>query len=493
MRSWSRRSQPPRSSRAPGAKLRLCNWMPWSAARSSVRWRDITAIYLRPPRLWESAGQPCIAGCPSMDSRVSDVGRSTRAIAVRAVIIGGLGFLAVRLFATTHLYATAVFVVGLALIVAVDMGSVISKVARAAERDLERLAIEGSDVPLPSAVRERLGFTADRAAAVLNAARAERLRQLDFHLSLLDTVTAALFVVAPDGKVTLVNRAARQLATTAVAEFAAIPCFGPAVARRLLALGPGAREVLTLADGQRMLASAVRFTAPGHEQHRLISLQRITGELDVVELRAWQDMANVLAHEMMNSLTPIASLSESLEQLLRPNEEASGAVEVIKRRSRGLMDFVERYRAIAELPAPRPQLVRMARFLSDIDRLLAPTFVEKRIVCRASVEPDDTAVNADPQLLEQAVINLLRNAADAVRDSQPAHIEVSCRSQAGLVSIEIADNGCGVPEANRDQVFVPFFTTKAGGSGIGLNLARQIALAHGGQLAFRANEPCGSV
>lgn len=426
-----------------------------------------------------------------MDSRVTDSSRFTRAIAVRAVIVGGLAYLAAQLFATTHLYATAVFVVGMAALVAVDMGNVISRAARAAERDLERLAIEGSDMPVPPAMGPRLGFTADRVAAVLNAARTERLQQLDFLSTLLDTVSAALFVVAPDGKVTLVNRAARSLAATAAADFESIASFGPAVARRLLVLAPGAREVLTLADGQRMLAAAARFAAPGHDLHRLISLQRITGELDVVELKAWQDMANVLAHEMMNSLTPIASLSESLEQLLRANEEASGAVEVIKRRSRGLMDFVERYRAIADLPAPRPQPVHLRRFLADIDRLLAPTFLERQIECR--LEPGDTSVSADPQLLEQAVINLLRNAADAVRDSQPARIDVRCRAHSGLVSIEIADNGCGVSDANRDQVFVPFFTTKAGGSGIGLNLARQVALAHGGQLAFRVNEPRGSV
>jgi signal transduction histidine kinase len=157
------------------------------------------------------------------------------------------------------------------------------------------------------------------------------------------------------------------------------------------------------------------------------------------------------------------------------------------------MDFVERYRAIAELPAPRPQPVSMARFLSDIERLLAATFLEKGIVYHACVEPDDTTVTADPQLLEQAVINLLRNAADAISDVRPARIDVSCSMSEDIICLEIADNGCGVPEANRDQVFVPFFTTKAGGSGIGLNLARQIALAHGGQLAFRPNEPRGSV
>jgi two-component system, NtrC family, nitrogen regulation sensor histidine kinase NtrY len=428
-----------------------------------------------------------------MDFRLSDAGRLSRGIFLRAVLVAGLAYLAIHLFAATRLYATGVFLAGLAVLVGFDMGGVIAKAARSAERDLERLAIEGSDMPLPPAVRVRLEFSKDRAGALLNAARAERLRQLDFLQSLLDTVSAALFVVAPDDKVSLVNRAALNLAAAAVSDFAAIPCFGAQAARRLLALPPGAREVLTLADGQRMLASALRFTGPGHGLHRLISLQRISGELDAVELKAWQDMAHVLAHEMMNSLTPIASLSESLEQLLRPNEEAAGAVEVIKRRSRGLMDFVARYRAIVELPAPRPQAVHMGKFLGGIGRLLASTFHEKGIECRASVEPDDITVSADPQLLEQAVINLLRNATDAVRDSQPARIDVACRAHEGLVSVEIADNGCGVPQSNRNQVFVPFFTTKAGGSGIGLNLARQIALAHGGQLEFRGNEPQGTV
>src|SRR5689334_8939210 len=109
--------------------------MRWSAARSSGRSRDIMATFRRPRRLWGSAVRPCIAGCRSMDSRISDAGRSTRAIAIRAIIVGALACLAVQLFASTHLYATAVFLAGLAVLIAADMRSVISKVARAAERD----------------------------------------------------------------------------------------------------------------------------------------------------------------------------------------------------------------------------------------------------------------------------------------------------------------------------------------------------------------------
>ncbi len=293
--------------------------------------------------------------------------------------------------------------------------------------------------------------------------------------------------------------------------------------KRLLALAPGAREILTLPDGQRMLASVSRFATPDRAVRRLISVQRIAGELDAVELQAFQDMAKVLAHEMMNSLTPIASLSESLEGLLKNartgsvpaagssdsaervgsgdltrttdpiGSDIADAVEVIKRRSRGLIDFVERYRAVAELPAPRVSTVRLGELFGDIEKLLSSTYLSRRIDCRTSIEPQDATLSADPRLLEQAVINLLRNATDAVSGVEGARIDVSCRADESATTIEIADNGWGIPQAQRGQVFVPFFTTKPGGSGVGLNLARQIALAHGGKLAFRAHEPRGSV
>ncbi len=439
-----------------------------------------------------------------MDSRISRGGSSAFAIALRAACIGGLAFLAIRLFYSTHLYATAILLLGVAILVATDMGNVIARIARASERDFERLAGEGGDLPLPpAAFASHSARPVDRVAAILNAARSERQQQLELLQTLLDTVAAALFIVGPGREFVLVNRAARSLATESVLRFDDIPSLGPLVSQRLLALVPGGREIVTLPDGQRMLVSVSRFAGPDRAPRRLISIQRIAGELDAVELQAWQDMAKVLSHEMMNSLTPIASLSESLEGLLK-NVRAAGAaepigsdvadaVEVIKRRSRGLIDFVERYRAVAELPSPRLQRVRLDELFGDIEKLLAPTYSARRVVCRSSVEPQAATLSADPQLLEQAVINLLRNASDAVSGVDDARIDISCRVAEGTATIEISDNGCGIPEGHRDQVFVPFFTTKPGGSGVGLNLARQIALAHGGGLALRANEPRGCV
>ncbi|HEY1282882.1 MAG TPA: ATP-binding protein [Steroidobacteraceae bacterium] len=435
-----------------------------------------------------------------MDYKVGRPRRFLLAVALRAVLVGAFAFIVLQLITYTQLYATALFIAALAALVVGDLAQLIGRAERAAELDFERLAVEGSDV----AVR-RQAPSADsvapfeRAASILNAARAERQQHLDYLQTLLDTVASALIVLAPDGRATLANRAARLLAGASVNRLEEIPVIGVAGAQRLLALAPGARQIVALADGRQMFVSVSQFVTPGHEPQRLMSLQRIAGELDAVELKAWQSMVDVLAHEMMNSLTPISSLSESLESLLRTgapvsaSDEVAGALEAIKRRSLGLMDFVARYRRVAELPAPKMQAVPMTAFLSGIERLIAPALRERGIAFSSRVEPGELTLRADPRLLEQAVINLLRNAADAVAGLEQPRIEVSCERQAGGGVLKISDNGCGVPEDRRDQIFVPFFTTKPGGSGIGLNLARQVALGHGGQLDVRANSPRGSV
>jgi len=432
-----------------------------------------------------------------VDYKLGRPRRFVIAVALRAALVGAFAFIVLQLLSRTQLYATAFFIATLAALVVADLTALIGRAERAAELDFERLAVEGSDV----AVRQPMpaGEPFERAASILNTARAVRQQQLEYLQTLLDTVASALIVIAPDGRATLVNRAARTLAGASVNRLDEIAAIGPLGAQKLLALAPGTRQIVTLADGRQMFVSVSQFATPGREPQRLLSLQRIAGELDAVELKAWQSMVDVLAHEMMNSLTPISSLSESLETLLRTGapvnapDEVAGALEAIKRRSLGLMDFVERYRTVAELPAPKMQTVPMKAFLSGIQRLLAAAFRERGIAFSSRIVPDDLTLRADPQLLEQAVINLLRNAADAVSGIEQPHIEVSCERQASGAVLTISDNGCGVPENRRDQIFVPFFTTKPGGSGIGLNLARHVALGHGGQLDVRANSPRGSV
>jgi nitrogen fixation/metabolism regulation signal transduction histidine kinase len=417
-------------------------------------------------------------------------------VAARAVLIGALAFLATYLVAATNLYATAAVVGGVVALIAADLARTITRADHSLERFLDGLAAGAFEVP----ARTLLGFaglarSTQRTAESIGRARAADRREMEYAHTLLDTVAAALIVVEPDGQVTLANRAARALAGRPTKRLEDIPALG-AVAEIVRDLAPGARQIVRLADGRDMLASVAQFSTPDGHRRRLIALQRVTGELDAVESKAWQDISRVLAHEMMNSLTPISSLSESLEVLLRqsdPQGEAADAVEAIKRRSLGLMNFIERYRLVAELPKPSPRSIKAHTFVAGIDQLLSATLKEKSITFRSVIAPEDLLINADPELLEQAVINLLRNAVDAVARAASPTIEVSCRSEGGQTVITVSDNGRGLSQDQMSQIFIPFFTTKPGGSGIGLSLARQIALAHGGQIEVHENRPKGTV
>jgi nitrogen fixation/metabolism regulation signal transduction histidine kinase len=291
------------------------------------------------------------------------------------------------------------------------------------------------------------------------------------------------------------NRAARTLARETPATLAEIPALGPSAAH-LAAMRAGAREIVPLADESQAFVSCAAYSTPGKPVRRLLTLQRIAGELDAVEARAWGDMARVLAHEMMNSLTPIASLSESLEQLLQTRageEELVAALEVIKRRSHGLMNFVERYRAVAELPTAAPRPVAVKPFLDGIERLMSTTFRERHISFASRIAPQGVIAHADAELLEQAVINLLRNAVEAVDETISPAIEIRCTESDSEIAFEVHDNGRGLPDDDTGKVLTPFFSTKAGGGGIGLSVARHVALAHGGQLKVRRGERSGAV
>jgi two-component system nitrogen regulation sensor histidine kinase NtrY len=427
-------------------------------------------------------------------------------LAVRAAVIGLLAVAVFELVFQWRLYATALVVAGVAAVVGVDLARRVGAADRMLEVFLGGIAAGAAERPAATVA----GFPAlseamRRAADSINADRLAQQRRIDALEALLDTVTAALIVVSPRGTIALANRAARAFAGEAVDRLEDMAVLGPEAAAQMAGLEPGGRAIVRLADGRRMLAFASQFFALGGERRRLISLQSLSGELDVVEQQAWRDLVRILAHEMMNSLTPISSLAESLSGLLRPGaakgaadaqvraREAAEAVEVIARRSTGLMSFVERYRRMADLPTPQPTPIALAAFISDIDRLMAPTLKERGVAYASRVEPPGLTVTADADLLEQALINLIKNAADAVEGLSEPRVTLTCGRQEDQVVIRVADQGRGLPEEDPERVFVPFFTTKPTGSGIGLSLARQIALAHQGRLTVERNHPRGAV
>lgn len=214
------------------------------------------------------------------------------------------------------------------------------------------------------------------------------------------------------------------------------------------------------------------------------------------ETDAWQKLIRVLTHEIMNSIAPIISLSETVTERVVSNEMNERdygimlqAMQTIHRRSKGLLAFVENYRKLTRIPAPVQQLFPVSTLFDDL-RGLCPS---RDVSFTFSVCPSDLRLYADRAMIEQVLINLLKNAAEACCDSTFPEVCVTAFRRDGFIVITVSDTGSGIMPEVLDKVFVPFFTTKQGGSGIGLSVCRQIMNRHGGNITVASEDEKGSV
>ncbi|HEY0744912.1 MAG TPA: ATP-binding protein [Chryseosolibacter sp.] len=227
----------------------------------------------------------------------------------------------------------------------------------------------------------------------------------------------------------------------------------------------------------------------------LLSLININPELAENELQSWQDLISVLTHEIMNSITPIHSLTGSMSKYLdriESNEEvvskAKHNLDVMARRSQSLMNFVDRYRTISTVPLPRLERVDVGRLISDVLSLMQTEFIGVNV----AFEYKSTRVQADPSLIEQVVINVFKNAIHAVASVEEKQLAIELGADEKVATISIQDNGIGIPAHVLDKVFIPFFTTREHGSGIGLTLSRQIMHRHGGTIDISSKQGRGT-
>jgi len=331
--------------------------------------------------------------------------------------------------------------------------------------------------------------------------------------TILQHVGIGLLAYKPDGKVDLINNAAKKLLNVAgLSDINNLQRTSPELVETLLKLKHGEQKLLKFQhEGETgYLSIFAHIFQLRDEKYTLISLQNIQAELEEKEMEAWQNLIKVLTHEIMNSITPISSMTATLLDILGGDgknegqtpdtlsreemEEVAGALETIHKRSQGLMNFVDSYRNMTLIPKPQFKLLSISDFFKRVEKLMYSRLADKNISFRWSVDPESLELTADPDLMEQVMINLLLNAIHAVSGRQNPRIALSASlSPEGKVTITVEDNGIGIVEEALEKIFIPFFTTKKQGSGIGLSLSRQILRLHNATISAKSKPDEGSV
>jgi two-component system nitrogen regulation sensor histidine kinase NtrY len=254
----------------------------------------------------------------------------------------------------------------------------------------------------------------------------------------------------------------------------------------------------------KVLLSATAFQTEG-KKYKLIAFQNVNEALDETESKAWQRLLSVMTHEIMNSVAPISSLSDTLKNMLNNSRDAVSltnrpafedlelGIDTIKRRSEGLLKFAETYRNLNKITTLNLKKVYVRDLFENLHLLMQPTLDQKNIELEIILKDPDLILEADTNLIEQVLINLIVNAVEAVKEKTEPRIMLSAYyTSKNKTVIKVADNGTGMPEELLDKIFIPFFSTKKTGSGIGLSLCKQIMMLHKGTIHIQSKEGEGT-
>jgi nitrogen fixation/metabolism regulation signal transduction histidine kinase len=432
-------------------------------------------------------------------------------VVFRVLLLGASMFFFFYLLTHTKLYAT-IFIT--AIFIVYEVFSLIRYVEKT-NRHLSRflLAVKHGDFSRSFPGKE-LGPTFAELIDLFNAVmekiqrtRSEKEEHYRYLQTVLHHVGIGLIAYTADGEVDLINTAAKRLLNLPrLKNIKALENFSGQLVDKLLSIKAGEKALVKINSGEMELAVHAAEFRLKNQKFTLVSIQNIQSELQEKEMEAWQKLIRVLTHEIMNSMTPITSMTATVIDLLNPlpepesesNEEnpapetamdsetladIANALKTIHKRSRGLTHFVSAYRNLTLIPKPKFKVFPIEELFNRVERLMVDKFEKTGIRFQWRVEPQTLELTADPDLMEQVLINLLLNAADALKEHEDPKVELTAdQDEIGRVVIRVTDNGPGIVKEALGKVFIPFFTTKKKGSGIGLSLSRQIMKLHKGSI-----------
>lgn len=366
--------------------------------------------------------------------------------------------------------------------------------------DLSYSFMTKSDDPIVQRLHQEL----NEAMQKLRSARHEKDSEFLFFKNIVMHVGIGLIIFREDGKIEIFNSAARRLLKMSSADHInELREVSEPLVQVFQKLKTGGRELFRLQLGEdivQLSVYAIELTLRG-ENVKLISLQNIQSELEEKEMEAWQNLVRVLTHEIMNSVTPISSLAGIVEEELQQHmanqqngpltqeqlQDIHLSLQTISKRSEGLIHFVKEFRSLTSIPKPKLAAIPVKTLLEELCMLHRKELMEKNIRLDISVYPEDLTISADKNMVEQVVINLVKNAIQSFEDQENKQIALKAYlTEKSRPVIAIRDNGTGIDPEALEKIFIPFFTTKKSGSGIGLSLSRQIMRQHQGTLTVKS-------
>lgn len=429
-------------------------------------------------------------------------------VALRVIFLGISMSLFVFMISRPNMVFAAVLTLAIITAQLVEMFKFVSQTNRKLTRFLESVKysdfISGftADNKLGSSFKD-LNIAFNEVLEAFRKARSEKEEHWQYLNSVVQQVRTGLLSFDTDGNVQLINtNAKRFLGVTSIKNIRELINRNPGLYNVINNVESGKSELFKSSNELYLSIQATELRIRGIDV-KLVTLQNIQPELQKQELEAWQNLTRVLRHEIMNSITPISSLTSTLREILDHDmlrkdehwelkdegaEDLREGLSTIENRSRGLIKFIDAYREYTSLPKPKIATVRLKDIIEKVAQLMKNDIKKTNIDFQYSCTSDYLTIQADFEMIEQVLINLLKNAVEALAETKNPRLGLKGLYSENEVRIEVTDNGPGIIREALEHIFVPFYTTKRTGSGIGLSLSRQIMQMHNGSLSV-VSEP----
>ena len=405
-----------------------------------------------------------------------------------------------------QIYVLAIFTAIIFIFQVVELINFLNRTNRKIAWFFDAIRNEDSSLNFPGNTGNKalneLNLSLNKVNELIKNIKFDLQEQEQYFKTILENVSIGILTHNEKGNIYLANAAAKKLLghehLTHINQINQVD-------RKLFAaikeLQPGDRRLAGFKNKNGFIQLSLKATKfiTSNENLQLITIQDIKNEMETKELESWIKLIRVLTHEIMNSVAPITSLSETIMGYYKnlegeqPSEKIIGntmkGLEVINERGAGLISFVETYRKLTRLPQPEKKPVKVKQLLDNTITLINLDPIDNNIQIDWTVQPENLEVAADKKQISQVLLNLLKNALEALKNNSEGKILLKAKINAdGRAQISVTDNGPGIPDDLMDKIFVPFFTTKESGSGIGLSLSRQIMLLHGGSLKVESKQ-----